>query len=169
MKDQKSSDIKRGSWTKERVEIVGYAAWVIGIVCLLLIPAPCFDNQSRIYLSSAGLAIFGIGTGFIGLGVAHKSSKIMAAMANLEFYEKMAVIKAYIMPMCKEGTEEQDKAYADKIFYDVKGAKQLEGWVKDPKIAKMFNDEIQTLIDKALAGQKHEHLIKRLQEAKKDC
>ena len=43
-----------------RVEIVGYACWVIGIISLLLVLLPYFDIGVRIYLSASGLAIFGI-------------------------------------------------------------------------------------------------------------
>jgi hypothetical protein len=162
MKDCVGTAIKR-ALSRIKVEILGYICWAIGIVLMLV------HLDLRAYLFSVGIAAFGVGTGFVGLGVARKSDKRMAAMANLEFREKMAMIQQYIMDMSESGTDEWNKAYADRIFYDLKGAKQLEEWVKDPEIRKTLNDGIQTLIDKVLAGQKHEHLIKRLQQAKEDC
>jgi len=138
----------------------------------------CTTIQTTIRLTilSIGIALIGVGFTLVAKGIAEVSWKIafdsderMRAMANLEFYEKMAMIQVYITCMCQKGTDEYNKAYADRIFYDLKGAKQLEEWVKDPEIAKMLDDGIKTLIAKALAGQEHEHLIKRLQEAREDC
>lgn len=172
MKDRARGAIKK-RLPKERVEIVGYACWVIGILCLLLILLPYFDIVVRIYLSASGLAIFGIGTGFIGLGVARKSDKRMQAMANLEFYEKIAVVKSYLQKVIQSIDPNDPKAkeaHADRIYYDIKGARQLKEWVKDPEIEEILNNEIQSLLDKVLEGQTYEHLIKRLQQIQKeDC
>ncbi len=163
MRDQTSADIKRRMPT-ERVEIVGYACWVIGRVCLLLITLPYFDFQLRVYLSASGLAIFGIGTGFIGLGVARKSDKRMAAMASLEFYEKIAVIENYINYI-RSGPN----VVSEAIYNDIKAAKQLKRYVK-PEVEEELNRKIQELIDIALQGSPYGNLVSRLQDVQKeDC
>ena len=160
--------------SKEKVEIAGYVCWAIGLG-LLVASLPCFsfDTQIRIYLITFGIAIFGIGTGFIGLGEAKKSDKRMQAMANLEFYEKIAVIESYLESVIRkteQANPEVERAYANRIYYDIKGAKQLKEWVKDPEIKETLNKETQKLLDKLLEGQKYENLIKRLQQIQKgDC
>jgi c-di-AMP phosphodiesterase-like protein len=157
-------------WIREYGKQAGGFFIAFGIVLLIVIFILIVIGKSP-DISFVGImfALFSVGLALIAISLSLHSDERMTAMANLEFYEKMAMVQQYIMDMSKNEPDEWNKAYADKIFYDLKGAKQLEKWVKDPNIAKMFNDEIQILIDKALAGQKHEHLIKRLQEAKEDC
>jgi hypothetical protein len=119
-----------------------------------------------------GTGFLSISIGFLALYVSNISDRRMKAMAKLEFYEKMAMVQQYIMDMSRTDpdTYTYNKAYADRIFYDLKGAKQLEDWVKDPEIIKMLSDGIQKLMNKVLAEQKHENLIKRLQQIQKgDC
>ena len=156
--------------SKVKVERAGYACWAIGIALMLVY------RDLTVYLFSVGIAVFGIGTGFIGLGEARKSDKRMAAMANLEFYEKIAVIESYLQQVIQRSTPsdpEAAKAYADRIYYDIKGAKQLEKWMKDPNIKRTFYEEIQRLLDTALKIKTQEDLIKRLQQIlqilKEDC
>ncbi len=156
--------------SKEKVEIAGYICWVIGIFSMILSTRCPGLTILGVPLFSFGIAAFGVGTGFVGLGIARRSDKRMTAMANLEFCEKMAMVQSYIMGLSQADLDQHNKAYANKIFYDLKGAKQLKGWIKDPEITKMLDSEIQHLIDKALAGKEHEHLIKRLYEVKEgDC
>jgi len=153
---------------KRSLEPIGRICWYLGIVVIAvaILAFTSSDIVVQISFTALGLALFGIGTGFISLGVSRKSDDRMMAIANLQLFEKMAVMQAYIQDLNQPDSEEWNKAYADRIYYDLKGAKELEQWVGDPELKVKFNDTIQELLDDALKGQKHEHLIKKLYELK---
>lgn len=160
-----SGTVARGM--RGMLEPIGRICWYFGIVTILLVLLlVSVDPVVELSLIALGLAFFGIGTGFISLSVSNKSDDRMIAIANLEFYEKMAVAQLYIRDMSQPDSDEWKKAYADRIYYDLKGAKELEQWVKSPELKSRFNDAIQDLLNKALNGQKYEQLIKRLYEIK---
>lgn len=147
-------------------EPVGRICWYLGIVILVILVVVPVDPILQLSLTGLGLAIFGIGTGFISLSIANSSDDRMIAMANLKFYETMAVAQLYIQNLSQPNSDEWNRAYADRIHYDLKGATELEEWVKDPTLISEFNNTIQSLLDKTLEGQKHEHLARRLYEVK---
>ena len=150
---------------------IGIGIALFGLAIAIFFTVPMVSEWRVVDSATAiswGVALVSIGIAVYAIGISKGSDERMQAMANLEFYEKMAMVQQYTVDLSQPDTDQWNKAYANKIFYDLKGAKQLEEWVKDPEIAKMLHDGIQTLIDQALAGQKHEHLIKRLQETKKD-
>lgn len=151
---------------KRSLEPLGRICWYLGVVVIAILAFTSVDPVVRLNFTALGLAIFAIGTGFISLSVSNKSDDRMIAIANLQLFEKMAVVQAYIKDLTQPDSEGWNKAYADRIYYDVKGAKELEQWVRDPELKVKFNEAIQELLDKALKGQKHEHLIKRLYELK---
>lgn len=109
-----------------------------------------------------GASVIGVSIGFLALHISLKSGERMQAMANLEFYEKMAMVQQYIMDLSQPDTDEWNKAYADKIFYDLKGAKQLDKYV-DSKIKKELDKKIEELKREAAEDpEKYKDLIEEL-------
>lgn len=159
----------------EMLDPVGRICWVLGIITILVAAfAPALEPTLQLSLTALGLAMFGIGTGFIGLSVARKSDERMVAMANLEFYEKIAVIEAYISDIYgsdlrkQTSAEEEERrkrifgAHADRIYHDIKGAKQLNKYV-DPEIKNKLKKEIDRLKNLASKDpQKYKELIENL-------
>ncbi|MBA7499438.1 hypothetical protein ES704_02182 [subsurface metagenome] len=124
----------------------------------------------RLDVAGLGIGIISVSIASLAMNISLNSDKKVTAIADMQFYDKMAVIQTYLMKISPEDSDEYNRAYADRIFYDLKAAKQLEKWVSSPEIAKMLDGEIQNLMDKTLSGQKYEHLVKRLQQVKEgDC
>jgi len=156
----------------ETVKIVGYLCWAIGVVFLISALLQGFAIRDLIYLFSFGIAAFGIGTGFIGLSVAGKSGERMKAMATLEFYEKIAVIESYIQCVAESyipPSEDSKKAFANRIYNDIKGAKQLKGYVHS-KIDGELNKKVDELKHKAdnKDSQNYKELIDKLIELQQE-
>jgi len=145
--------------------IIG-AFFAIGLF-VIISPLVAWDKS----MLGLGIGIIAFVVGAMSMKISTESDKRMKAMANLEFYEKIAVIQGYLENAIRTNSPsnpEADRAYADRIYYDIKGAKQLEEWVKDPNIKQTLNEEIQRLLDKVLAGQTYEYLIKRLQQIQRE-
>ena len=85
-------------------------------------------------------------------------------MANLEFYEKMAVVENYISLVNPDSN-----VVVKAICNDIKGAKQLKKYVK-PEVEQELNDKIQELINIALEKHPYGDLVSGLQEVQEeDC
>jgi len=112
--------------------------------------------------------VVGVGLGSVSLAAATlallistNSDKRMKAMANMEFYEKMAVLDGYVVEQGK-----QDQRSADRVYHDVKGALQLIEYV-DPMIAGQLTDRIKEMIgtiDKSSQGGHDKELGARLKQ-----
>lgn len=133
-------------------------------------------------VSILGLTIAGISIQIarVSIQIARDSDKRMAAMANLEFHEKIAVMEAYISDILRSGlsqetaTEETQivekirSANAERIYYDIKGAKQLKKYV-DAGINEKLNQEINKLIETAkCCNEQYKELIVKLDQLKKE-
>jgi len=148
---KESQCINRKISTPHPIEIVGYICWGLGIISLILaLPSfAIFNINSPIPLWASGLAIFGIGTGLIALGVSKRASKRMERIDKLaeELDNKIQEL-ATKMQM------------NDKVIKDVANKMQelntkimmIDETTKDmnTKVQKL-DAKVQTLIDK---GQK---------------
>jgi hypothetical protein len=147
---------------------ISYAIGIIGIIALLLYPL-----VRGVPLEIVGYNIVGFGVGAIGIAVgiysttvAKESDRRIAAIANLEYYEKMAVIESYIkqvnesLPLPDKTSKE---AFANRIFNDIKGAKELEPYVK-PEVKDKLNSQIIKLKSIVSGKEPWKELEDRLQE-----
>jgi len=110
-----------------------------------------------------GASVIGVSIGFLALYVSLKSDERMKAMANLEFYEKIAMVENYIFTV-----KARQNVVVEAIYNDIKAAKQLKKYV-NPEIEQKLDNKIQELINIALQDHPYGDLVKRLQEAKEDC
>lgn len=135
------------------------------------------DTTIRLTILSIGIGLIGVGFTLVAKGIAETSWKIssdsdkrMAAMANLEFHEKIAVVEAYISDIYI-GRSEAGKAleaHAARIYHDIKGAKELNRYV-DPEIKNQLDEEIKKLKNIAEQEQeKYKKLIEKLKDLQKE-
>lgn len=153
--------------TGNTVQKIGYSIGLFGLAIAVFFTIPTIsewkpiDNTTGI---SWGISLVAIALALIALGIASDSDKRMAAMANLEFYEKMAVVENY-----KAFVNLGRSLVVEAIYNDIKGAKQLKKYV-NPEIEQELNKKIQELIDIARQKQSYGNLISRLQDVQKeDC
>jgi len=191
MKAKEIKKSKKPKRSKDNWERAGY--YLIGLGLLVMFTTLYFqfcttvEATFRWTILSAGIGIVGIGIAMIAKGIAevswkigHESGKRMEAMANLEFYEKIAVVEAYVSDIYssdltkKTPTEEKERrekaleAHADRIYYDIKGAKQLNKYV-DPQIRNKLKEEIDKLKNIASKeAEKYKELIEKNNELQKE-
>lgn len=115
------------------------------------------------------LAVFSVGVSIISLGIAilalyysQKSDKRMQAMADLEFYEKIAVIENYLFAIKNHQT-----FAADAVYYDIKAAMQLIRYAStDAKT--LLKSKIQQTIGNASQCPTCINVVQKLQELLKE-
>ena len=111
-----------------------------------------------------GLSLIGIAIAAIALMVSTESDDRMKAMANLEFYEKIAVIEAHIAHVGN-----RCPIVVGTVYNDVKAAMQLKKWV-NPTIKRQLDEKVQELISVALTDQPYAELVIQLQKVlQEDC
>jgi len=148
----------------------GTARWSAGVLFVvgsLLILASYSKVWANIQWNPE---IVGIGIGLVSIAIADfawmvstESDDRMKAMANLEFYEKIAVIETHIANVRKG-----DPIVVGTVYNDIKAAMQLKKWV-NPTIKQQLDDKVHELINVALAGQ-HAALVRQLQNMQQeDC
>ena len=145
--------------------LTSIAVFILGVVALSLHPfIPLEIRQSAGYdIVNFGVGAIGISVAILALGIAVKSGEIaeesdkrMKAMANLEFYEKMAVIDAYTSDIGKE-----PEAYANRIYHDIRGALELKEYV-EPAIKDKLDEKIKAMkdiVDKMPEGHPYRELL----------
>jgi len=104
-----------------------------------------------------GTGFISISVGFLALYVSRISDRRMKAMANLEFYEKIAVVENYIAAV-----KSRTPVVAKSIKHDLIAAKQLNNYV-DSKIKNALDEKIDELKKEAnIDSQKYTDLIEEL-------
>lgn len=153
------------SWSTKRHPVVTlrYAIVVLLVIGILM---GLSSYQEELWAQvSWDSAIASMGIGLVSLSVAAyaylqslQSDARMQDMANLEFYEKIAVLEyqIYNVRNCQD-------VVVENIYNDIKGAMQLRKHV-DPRIKQELDNKIRELIDVALEGQPYANLVKRLQD-----
>jgi len=162
----------KDNWEKAGYSLIGFG-FLVMFTTLYFQYCTTVEATFRWTILSAGIGIVGIGIAMIAKGIAevswkigHESDERMKAMANLEFYEKMAVVENYKSFVSHSNGQ---NVIVEAIYNDIKGAKQLKKYVK-PEIEQELNTKIQELIDVALQGQPYGNLVSRLQDVQReDC
>ena len=145
-------------WVRECGMSVGNffisAGIVFVIVMFILILT---GKQPDISFLSVALALFSLGLALVSITLSLRSYDRTEAMANLEFYEKIAVIENYIT-----AAKSKQSVVVEAIYNDIKGAKQLKKYV-DPEIEQKLDNKIQELIGIASQDALYGDLVKKLQ------
>lgn len=155
-----------------RPQHIGIMVVVTGIAALVLwylVPKDLLATV-KYDLIGFGVGAIGVGVGIYSTGVARDSDKKMSSLANLQFYEKMAVIESYMQAVAESYVPPNDEsraAFASRIFNDIKGAKQLSQYV-DPKLKEELDSKIQKLITRTSNLQPYVELVERLRELQED-
>jgi hypothetical protein len=155
-----------------RPQHIGIMVVVTGIAAIVLwclVPKGLLATV-KYDLIGFGVGAIGLGVGIYSTGVARDSDKKMNSLANLQFYEKMAVVELYMQLVAESyvpPNDESRSAFASRIFNDIKGAKQLSQYV-DPKLKEELDNKIQKLITRTLNLQPYVELVERLRELQED-
>lgn len=155
-----------------RPQHIGIMVVVTGIAAIVLwylVPKDLLATV-KYDLIGFGVGAIGVGVGIYSTGVARDSDKKMNSLANLQFYEKMAVIESYMQAVAESYVplnDESRTAFASRIFNDIKGAKQLSQYV-DPKLKEELDSKIRKLITRASNLQPYVELVERLRELQED-
>lgn len=159
------------SWVL-RPQHVGIMVVITGIAAIVLwylVPKDLLATV-KYDLIGFGVGAIGLGVGIYSTGVARDSDKKMNSLANLQFYEKMAVIESYMQAAAESyvpPNDESRNAFASRIFDDIKGAKQLSQYV-DPKLKEELDNKIEKLITRTLNLKPYVELVERLRELQED-
>lgn len=151
-----------------RLQHIGILAVVIGLAAMVLwyrVPEDLLAT-AKYDLIGFGVGAIGVGVAIYSTGVARDSDRKISSIANLQFYEKMAVVESYMQLVAESYIPPNDEgrtAFANRIFYDIKGARQLSQYV-DPRLKKELDIKIQELITKTSNLQPYTELAARLVE-----
>ena len=137
---------------------VAIILFLIGVFCVFSsYQLAIWDNTSwDIGATSLGVSLIGVSIGFLALYISLESGRRMNAMANLEYYEKMAVIENYITDI-KSGKELR----VGSLKYDIVSAHQLNKFV-DKIIEQELDRKINELKSEVNKNEKYKNLINEL-------
>jgi len=103
------------------------------------------DLSIKTALIGVGVGIIAVGIGFLGVWIAQKSDNKMAAIANLEFDEKGAMIEEYEAYFSKNF----DKTKFERFRWDLEAMAHVAEWADEDKRARISRsvDIITTAVD----------------------
>jgi len=119
---------------------MGFAMLLVGL-CFLLVGRmqPNISSLVGYDVTNFGASAIGIGIAFFGLDIARTSDNRMKAIANLEFYEKMAMIENYLSQV-----RNNQNVVVKALGYDVDGVKALGKFV-EPQLKKELDKKLEEL------------------------
>lgn len=149
-----------------KLQFTGIIVGLVGVIAIVLFTIAPQEilHAAKYDVVGFGVGAIGVGVGFYSAGVAVESTGMIKSMANLEFYEKIAIVGEYLHVI-----DAKADIVADRIYYEIKGAWQLKKYV-DPKIERELDNKINALKGKILEGQQYGELLNRIQQLQdEDC
>lgn len=116
--------------------------WYLGYSVLVL----GFIIAAAIGLTEIGLAAVAIGLGVVALSYTLKTDELVNSIADLNFYEKIAAIAGYVIPLLNTDDPSESINLLCILRYDLKSITSLHGRIS-PEQKIEFNDIIlQTIV-----------------------
>lgn len=149
-----------------KLQFTGIIVGLVGVIAIVLFTIAPQEilHAAKYDVVGFGVGAIGVGVGFYSAGVAVESTGMIKSMANLEFYEKIAIVDEYL-----HAIDAKADIVADRIYHEIKGAWQLKKYV-DPKIERELDNKINAMKGKILEGQQYGELLNRIQQLQdEDC
>jgi len=149
-----------------KLQLTGMIVGLVGVIAIVLFTVAPQEilHAAKYDVVGFGVGAIGVGVGFYSTGVAVESTGMIKSMANLEFYEKIAIVDEYL-----HAIDAKADIVADRIYHEIKGAWQLKKYV-DPKIERELDNKINAMKGKILEGQQYGELVNRIQQLQdEDC
>ena len=149
-----------------KLQFTGMIVVLVGVIAIVLFAVTPQEilHAAKYDVVGFGVGAIGVGVGFYSAGVAVEATGMIKSMANLEFYEKIAIVDEYL-----HAIDAKADIVADLIYHEIKGAWQLKKYV-DPKIERELDNKINAMKGKILEEQQYGELLNRIQQLQdEDC